>query len=290
MISKISCHGGHSGEFCLHARDSLAEIVAEYHAQGFACVCLTEHMPPEIDAWLYPDERAAGMTAAVLRRRFDHYIQTARRLAQEYAGRMTVLVGMETEWYPGADVAVARWRDRLDMVVGSVHHVGGIGFDYSAEYYEEAMRVAGGLVAVYEAYFDAQYEMLRVVKPEVVGHFDLIRLHDPDYRQTLVLPDVWSRVERNLEWARVHGAALDINARALLKGQPEPYVCAPIMDAAMRLGIKTVYGDDAHACVDVGHGWEVCAQVLEQRGMTIEESLPSIGRMGLVVSGVNPEA
>jgi histidinol-phosphatase (PHP family) len=288
MMPKISCHGGHSGEFCLHARDTLAEIVAEYHAQGFTCVCLTEHMPPETDAWLYPDERATGMSAADLRRRFEHYIQTARRLAEEYAGRMTVLVGMETEWYPGADLAVARWRDRLDMVVGSVHHVWGIGFDYSAEYYAEAMRVAGGLIAAYEAYFDAQHEMLRTVRPEVVGHFDLIRLHDPDYTQTMSNPSVWARIVRNLEWVRENGAILDVNARALLKIQHEPYVCLPILSKAASMGIVAAPGDDAHGVGDVGKGMDRVGEILVRLGLDARLSDGDPGALWAMFSSRRP--
>ncbi len=31
----VSIHGGHSGEFCSHAQDSLEEMVQEYIRQGF---------------------------------------------------------------------------------------------------------------------------------------------------------------------------------------------------------------------------------------------------------------
>lgn len=276
---KISLHGGHSGQFCDHAQDSLAEIVASYHEQGFACIGLSEHMPPPDDAWLYPDEVALGRSAVWMQARFAAYVREARRLAGEYAGRMRIFVGMESEWYPGCGAWVARLRADygLDYVVGSVHHVRGVCFDYSRAAYAQVVAACGGLAAMYVAYFDAQLEMMRATSPEVIGHFDLIRLHDPDYRQTLAFPDVWSRVERNLEWARDHGALLDINARALSKGQMEPYVCAPILDSVARLGMNAVYGDDAHACADVGHGWAVCVQGLARRSMAFaEEFVPSI--------------
>ena len=274
-MRKTSLHGGHSGQYCDHARDTLEDIVAAYHARGFECVGLSEHMPPFDDAGLYPDEIALGRSAGWMEARFALYVAEARRLARRFAERMRILVGMESEWYPGCApwVATLRRHHRLDYIVGSVHHVCGACFDYSGELYEQARSQCGGLVGLYAAYFDAQCEMLDAVRPEVVGHFDLIRLHDPDYLRTHSVPEIWARVMRNLERIRDAGAVLDINARALLKGQTEPYVCAPILDAAARLGIRVAYGDDAHGVADVGCGYAVVEGMLAQRRMKGPDAL-----------------
>ncbi len=272
---RISLHGGHSGQYCDHARDTLAEIVEAYHRAGFQCVGLTEHMPPPDDSGLYPDEVALGRSAGWMEARFALYVAEARQLAREYKDRMRILVGMEGEWYPGCEKWVAELRKyhSLDYVVGSVHHVQGVCFDFSGESYAKAAALCGGRVQLYAAYFDAQFAMLQATRPEVVGHFDLIRLHDPNYLQTLATPEVWERVLRNLEWIRGAGAILDINARALLKGQTEPYVCAPILDAAARMGIAVAYGDDAHGVADVGFGLELVEELLALRGMKVPDVL-----------------
>jgi histidinol-phosphatase (PHP family) len=268
-MKKISLHGGHSGQYCDHAQDSLAEVVAAYHRAGFECVGLTEHMPPFDDAWLYPDELGLGRTAKWMQARFANYVAEARALQHAYRNRMLVLVGMESEWYPGCAQWIASLREThgLDYVVGSVHHVGGECVDFSKQDYERIASRFGGLVPMYAAYFDAQLQMMQALKPEVVGHFDLVRLHDPDYLQTLTHADVWGRVLRNLQWMAKAGSVLDINARALLKGQPEPYVCAPILDAAAKLGVGVAYGDDAHGVTDVGYGFARVEELLAGRAM-----------------------
>lgn len=270
---RISLHGGHSGQYCDHARDTLAEIVGAYHLAGFQCVGLTEHMPPRDDSGLYPDEVALGRSAGWMEARFALYVAEARQLAREYKDRMRILVGMEGEWYPGCEQWAAELREyhSLDYVVGSVHHVQGVCFDFSGESYAKAATLCGGLVPLYAAYFDAQLAMLQATRPEVVGHFDLIRLHDPHYLRTLAVPEVWERVLRNLEWIRGAGAILDINARALLKGQPEPYVCVPILDGAARMGIAVAYGDDAHGVADVGFELERVEELLAARKMKVKE-------------------
>lgn len=276
-MRKISLHGGHSGQYCDHARDTLAQIVAAYHDAGFECVGLTEHMPPFDDAWLYPDEAGLGRTAKWMQARFASYVAEARALQHAYRGRMGILVGMESEWYPGCGPWGASLREThgLDYVVGSVHHVGGECVDFSKQDYERIAIRFGGLVPLYAAYFDAQLEMMQATGPEVMGHFDLIRMHDPNYLQTLTQADVWERVLRNLDWMAKAGAVLDVNARALLKGQAQPYVCAPILDAAAKLGVGVAYGDDAHGVTDVGCGFARVEELLAQRRMKGPETSSS---------------
>ena len=57
----------------------------------------------------------------------------------------------------------------------------------------------GGIDQFYAAYFDRQYEMIRVLRPRVIGHLDIVRIHDPDYRSRLVKPVIWEKIVRNLE-------------------------------------------------------------------------------------------
>ena len=45
LIQKVSIHGGHSGQYCCHAEDTLEEIVLAYIEHGYTWVGLTEHMP-----------------------------------------------------------------------------------------------------------------------------------------------------------------------------------------------------------------------------------------------------
>src|SRR5690606_9039279 len=130
-----------------------------------------------------------------------------RRLREVYRNRIELFCCFETETYPGSSVVV---RDLLaatkpDYIVGSVHHVGGIGIDYNREHYAQAIEQAGGLPQLYSAYFDTQYAMLVDLQPAVVGHFDLIRIFDADYLNTLRHPEVWQRIERNLDFVAQKG-------------------------------------------------------------------------------------
>ena len=106
-----------------------------------------------------------------------------------------------------------------------MHHVHGIPIDYDAAFYNEARDVSGGSdEKLFEDYFDSQFEMLGVVRPKVVGHFDLIRLlsEEPD-RDLRAWKGVWEKVVRNLKVVVEQGGLLEVNSSALRKGLREPY-------------------------------------------------------------------
>jgi histidinol-phosphatase (PHP family) len=279
---RVSVHGGHSGEFCLHARDGLTDILDAYIAQGFEWVGISEHMPPPDSACRYPEECAAGLSVADLEARFARYLDSARSLQRRLAGRITIFVGAETEACPGAiDHARRLCREhRPDYLVGSVHHVAGYNFDASAGQWQAAATALGGVEALYLAYFDRQLELIEALAPAVVGHFDLVRLFDPEYPRRLTQPAIWRRIERNLQRIRSLDLILDFNVRALLKGAGEPYISRPILERARELGIAVVPGDDSHGVATVGARLDDGIALLRQLGFDTRWRRPVAERRG----------
>ena len=49
-------HHSHSGEFCMHARDTLEAVVHAAIGKGMKVLALTEHMPRDLPHDLYPEE------------------------------------------------------------------------------------------------------------------------------------------------------------------------------------------------------------------------------------------
>lgn len=272
----VSVHGGHSGEYCQHAENTLAEVIAAYAAKGFRWVGITEHAPPPDDRRRYPDEAAAGLSADRLQARFADYMAAARRLQASAAPRLRVLVGFETEAYPGGIEHSRRLihRFRPDYVVGSVHHVGDHPIDFSPAAYAAAARACGGLDALYCRYFDRQYDVLQRLCPAVVGHFDLVRLFDPEYAGRLTRPAIAERITRNLSFIADHGLILDFNLAALDKGGREPYVSATILNQARTLGIAVVPGDDSHGVSTVGRHMNTGIRILSEMGFSTQWPVP----------------
>ena len=269
MTHPVSIHGGHSGQFCGHAKDTLEEIVHAYIDHKYSWVGITEHMPPVSNAFVYPEEKKAGLDAGDLKERFADYMAACRHLQSEYACDIRIYVGFETECYSGSLDFARALANRFspDYMVGSVHHVKDIPFDYSQQCYDEAAAACGGLDGLYKTYLDQQYDMIRALRPQVVGHLDIIRLYDPDYRSRLVKPRIWEKIVRNLKLVKEWDIILDFNLRPLSKGADEPYLSAPILKKACEMGIDIVPGDDSHGVADIDAHMDRAIEMLRAVGL-----------------------
>jgi histidinol-phosphatase (PHP family) len=75
FLGPIFLHGGHSGEFCCHAEDRLADIIAQYIHMCFRQVGITEHIPPKHPKFLYPEEIAQGLTVGHMYQLFARMLE-----------------------------------------------------------------------------------------------------------------------------------------------------------------------------------------------------------------------
>ena len=265
----VSVHAGHSGEFCCHAKDDLREVIRSYIKRGFEWVGISEHMPPFSDKFLYPLEIKMGHTSKSLQQRFKKYITTCKNLKEEYQEQIEIFVGFETEAYSGAfeytkDLIL---NHKPDYIVGSVHHVNDIDIDSNENTYNEAIKRSGSIEKLYLDYFDLQYEMMQCLQPSVIGHFDLIRIYDPEYKERIKNPTIFDSIDRNLNWILSNDMILDYNLKGFLKNAKEPYITEPILSKAIELGIKIAPGDDSHGIESVGLNMEKGIQILSSKGV-----------------------
>ena len=228
----FSYHGGHSGKYCRHARDGLRAIVERAIELGFSHYGLSEHCPRDRAQDMYSDE--TDLSPADLQRIFTDYATEARGLQSEFADRIELLVGMETERLPpeGWQTRMAQLRDAMaaDYVVGSVHEVDGIWVDYDAEHTARAAEHCGGTEALRIRYFERLAELVTSLRPQVVGHLDLVRRFDPEPQFSA--PEIAAATKRSncgimTEAVKFmhpppHCGAVDKDAGALA-GKPRPH-------------------------------------------------------------------
>lgn len=266
--SFVSVHGGHSGQYCHHATDFLEEIIQLYIAKEFPWVGITEHAPAISAELLYPDQKMAGLTPEFLFNRFGKYMRECRQLQEKYRSEIRIFAAMEIETYSGYEQFVPYLLKTFqpDYIVGSVHFVADRGFDYSKEQYAKTVEAVGGIVPMYCRYFDLQFAMIKHLKPAVVGHFDLIRIFDPGYKERILLPEIMDRIKRNLQLIADLDLIMDFNLRSLLKGADEPYISRVILEMAIKLGISVVPGDDSHGLSSVGANMEKGITLLTELG------------------------
>ena len=267
----VSLHGGHSGAYCDHAEDTLEGLVRRAIALGMPVYGLTEHAPRVAPEHIYTEERSMGWDPAHLLRLFADYAAEARRLQAAYAGGIEILVGFEAEVVPQPDYASVmlglREQHQLDYIVGSVHWVDGIIIDYTRAEFDRAVSACGGREALALRYYETVAEMVEGLRPEVVGHLDLVRRHGGD-DPAFETPAVRARAGAVLALMKEQGAILDINTAALRKGLSAPYPAPWLLEAARDRGVACCFGDDAHRVSEVGAGIAEARDYLLAHGIT----------------------
>ena len=108
--------------------------------------------------------------------------------------------------------------------------------------------------------------MVDALKPEVVGHLDLICRH----AQTTRFED-WSSVRdaagHALDRIAANGGILDLNTAGYRKGLGRPYPAPWLIEAARSRGIGFCFGDDSHRASDVGAGFDEGRRYLVANGV-----------------------
>ncbi|KAF8693882.1 ABC transporter, partial [Rhizoctonia solani] len=266
-------HHSHSGQFCKHAVGTLEEVVKAAIERDFQVFGLTEHVPRYRVEDLYPEELEAKITPLELSRTFDDFVAEAHRLKELYAERITLLVGLETDYITNNDLdqleeLLRRHEDRIEYVIGSVHHCNGIPIDFDkptferavasfADSYESIAEIQESTpnhtqIAFLNSYLDAQFRLMERISPEVIGHFDLCRLYTPN----LSLDPVWEKVVRNVRYAVEYGAAFELNAAAFRKGWSGAYPGRDIVKLIQSMDGNFVLSDDSHGPTAVGLNYE----------------------------------
>ncbi len=262
----FSYHGGHSGEFCGHAQGDLRGVVQAAVDAGFTTYGLSEHAPRFKPEHLYPEEQ--HLAPRDLQVTFQRYVASALALRQQYEERLELLIGFETEALP-----VDTWAQQMqeirraapfDYMVGSVHSIGDTWVDLNPATTERAAEACGGFEPMRCLYFDRLAQLVETLRPEIVGHVDLIRRFEPaDFRFGAT---AMQHAERVLEAARASGSALEVNAAPVRRGFGPVYPGPQVLARACLMGVPVTLGDDSHGPDGVGVGLDACLEAIAAAG------------------------
>ncbi|KAF9930553.1 histidinolphosphatase [Linnemannia zychae] len=279
----------------MHAKGTLEQVVQSAIDRHFTTYGLSEHMPRYSPDQLYPEE--SHLTVENLKDMYDQFLQEALRLQSKYKDQITLLIGLETEYFNKDSIALVRalrqphrqyqLRDssatatvptaidlpQVQYIVGSLHHVHGVPLDFSQELYLKALETVGkgSWETLFQEYFNAQYDMLQGLQPEVVGHLDLVRIffsaikgchhghnHNGDEKdeqetnQNRLTEQLWQLVKRNVDYVIGYGGLFELNSRAWKKGLADAYPQRDILEYILSKNGRVTLSDDSHGPDDVG--------------------------------------
>ena len=218
-------------------KNTPAEMAAAAAAQGLRVLGLSGHSDtPHDNSYCMSVENTARYRAEIV------------RLNEEYAGRLTILCGLE--WDQWSDEALSDWQ----YTIGSVHYITGpkTGRRYAVDDTVEELTAClaefdGDGDAMAEAYFAAVAQVADKC-PTILGHFDLLKklngtgaLFDessPRYRAAALAA---------LEAAAGKVQALEINTGGVARGYRSEFYPAPFLLSRWReLGGEIILTADAH--------------------------------------------
>lgn len=294
-------HHSHSGSFCKHAHDSLDSVIKTAQSKKFKIFCLTEHVPRLETKFLYPEEEELNMTPNSLITQFDNYVTTARNFQKilnlDKENPTKILVGFESEGginEEHIDMCLKLKKDiDADIVVGSVHHVHGTDIDFDQETWDKAVIQCDGIRGLYREYFKLVNNMILKLKPQVVAHFDLIRLfsnttieiekvENGELKTNIVKvtqeeklgitieqdwPDVWSIIEHSIDLIVKNNLTVELNSSAIRKGWKTPYPKDDITKLMISKGVKFVLSDDSHGDDQVGLNYQIVLDYIKRMGI-----------------------
>ena len=272
---KVSLHGGHSGEYCDHAEGTLREMLDAAVAFGYHTFGISEHAPRLDEQYLYDKEKEMGWTVAKIADDFNRYAHALPALVEEYADRLTILRGFEAEIVPSDNYAsiMRGYREQklpdgspaFDYMVGSVHFINGYSIDGPLDLFKQALQSCGDIVELTREYYHQVALIVETLKPDVVGHFDLIRLNFTKLEETghtftaskVNAASMVAMLEagtKALRVARDNNSILDLNTAGWRKGLSTPYPDTYWIQQAHQLEIPFCFGDDSHRGEQVGYG------------------------------------
>ena len=253
----------HSHTLHSHAKDTTQAMAAAAFSRGLSIFGFSEHsMRPE--GYVYRSDYQARLAAG-----FPSYIREVREEQGRYAGRMTVLLGLEMDYMPEqeefARTAIAAYP--YDYVIGGLHFLDTWGFDGSADEWKNLS--AEACYTHFAAYYRDMAKLAASGLFQMASHPDLIKLFRVDaFHAWLERAESRELVREALAAFKKHGLAMEISSAGLRKGLGEPYPGPGIMEIARAVELSVFFGSDSHATDQVGHAFDRLEAYARQFGYT----------------------
>ena len=243
VLYESHCHT----PLCKHAFGEPDEYAAVALARGFKGITFTCHCP-------LPDGFSANVRMTP--EQFDDYIAMIAATRENFAGRLDVRLGIESDFYPGVEPWLEKLHARVPLshVLGSVHYQVG---DYRKLFY------TGDTFSYQQLYYEHLALSAESGLYDTLAHPDLIKNESPaewDFKK------IQPFIERALDRIAATGVAMELNTSGVQKALPEMNPSPSQLALMQERGIPVVIGADAHVPHRVGDGYVTALNLLQSAG------------------------
>ena len=243
LLYESHCHT----PLCKHASGSPSEYAAVAEQRGLKGLIVTCHAPlPE----------GMGIEHRMEPEQFEEYVDLVASAQEEFAGRVDVRLGLESDFLPGYE----RWAEKLHARV-PLHHVLG-SVHMQTTYYKDRYFTTDAF-AYQQIYFEHIAQSAESGLFDTLAHPDLVKNEAPDeWRFARIEP----HIKRALDRIAKTGVAMELNTSGMNKTLPEMNPGPRILSLVRERGIPIVLGADAHRPARVADRYEEALSLLDELG------------------------
>lgn len=240
---------------CGHAEGNLVDYVEAAIAAGLAEIGLSDHSP----IYHLGDDPHPRPHTAMSQSELPAYIAELRAVQERYADRITVRLGVESDYVLGWDAHYrSLWSQYpLDYVIGSVHWLN------SWSIFEPQLPPGRTAEEVYVEYLHTTQAAARSGVYDIIGHLDCLKTagHLPERAITPLL-------EETVRVLAECDVTVELNTSGWRKSIAECYPRAELLACCQHYGVPVTLSSDAHAPTHVGYGFDAAVSLLADIGFT----------------------
>ncbi|MFD7520712.1 histidinol-phosphatase [Paenibacillus chitinolyticus] len=242
-------------ERCGHATGTIRHYVDAAVEAGLSVIGISDHSP-----YFYSEQDQLFPGIAMAKSAFAAYVEEVLGLKKEYEGKIEVLLGVESDFFPEhLDLYRSMYEKYpFDYIIGSVHLSGGVSIFNKNRWkgLDDAQHIVHK-----ETYYDLIQQSARAGLFQILGHIDAMKGFYPAFSD---IPT--PKVDETLKVIADENVAIEINTSGKTKSVGGWYPSDLILERALHYGVKVTFGSDAHVPQRVGDDFELVSKRLKEIG------------------------
>jgi histidinol-phosphatase (PHP family) len=250
---KFDFHTHH--DRCGHARGSIRDYIEAAKDKGLDIIGISDHSP-----YFASEEEQPYPQITMAKSAFPEYVAEVLQLKNEYKGKIEVLLGVESDFFPEQlDIYRSNYEKYpFDYIIGSVHHVDEISIFNKQRWeglsHQEKVRTK-------ETYYKLIEDSARSGLFQILGHIDAMKGFYPSFSSIQT-----AAIDQTLKVISEYDIAIEVNTSGKTKDCGGWYPSEDILERARHYGVNITFGSDAHDPERIGDDFELVKQQLKEIG------------------------
>ena len=252
---KFDLHTHH--ERCGHAIGTIEDYVKQAIEYGLQYIGISDHSP-----YFYSEDDHLYPTIAMAKSELVPYIEEVHRLKEKYEGKIHVLLGMESDFFPDH---IEVYRDQyllhpFDYIIGSVHYVQDISIFKKGRWNGLTSKEQSRLK---NEYYELIQKSAKSGMFQILGHIDAMKGFYPAFSSIET-----DSIEKTLKIISQEDIAIEINTSGKTKDCGGWYPADDILERAHFYNVKVTFGSDSHTPERIGDEFEQVQKRLKEIGFS----------------------